>query len=75
MRGEACPFIELGDPDCSRHFTLTRLTDAFGVCFGNFRHCPNFYRLLHDHPNRLVTLSVHGRKHSTMPGRSLKTGT
>jgi len=57
----ACPFIDDDDPQCGSHFTLGHLSQAFGDCFGSYRRCPNYYRLLRKHPERLILPTVHGR--------------
>lgn len=59
--GDQCPFLELGDHRCNSHFTLDRLGDALGECFGEYRRCPNFYRLAHQNPQMLV-VTVNGRR-------------
>lgn len=58
---DTCPFLELGDDRCNSHFTLHRLSDALGECFGEYRRCPNFYRLAKHNPHLLV-VTVHGRR-------------
>ena len=59
---DACPFLEFDDPRCASHFKLSRLSEAFGDCFGHYRRCPNFYRLLGRTPHQRIRLTVHGRQ-------------
>lgn len=40
-----CPYIDDGDRLCESHFSLGRLSEAFGDCFGNYRQCPAYARL------------------------------
>jgi hypothetical protein len=61
----ACPFIELGDPRCGSHFTLSRLSDAFGDCMGSYRQCPHYYRLQREHPRRIIRPTLYG--HTLQP--------
>ncbi len=58
----ACPLIDRDDPACRSRFTLTRLSDAFDLCFGDYRRCPHYQRLTGS-PTTLVTpLTHHGRQ-------------
>jgi benzoyl-CoA reductase/2-hydroxyglutaryl-CoA dehydratase subunit BcrC/BadD/HgdB len=58
---DACPYIDLDDARCSSHFTLDHLAEAFDQCVGNYRACPNFYRLTKEQPRAVIGLTVHGR--------------
>lgn len=40
-----CPFIDTDDPQCESHFSIGRLSEAFGDCFGDYHRCPNYARL------------------------------
>ena len=40
-----CPFVDANDPRCGSRFSVTRLEQAFTVCFGSYRHCPMFRRI------------------------------
>ncbi len=56
-----CPFVEHGDASCNGHFTLGHLSDAFGDCFGDYRRCPHFQRLLGGADQPPIGVTVHGR--------------
>ncbi len=43
---ECCPFVEEGNPVCSTRFTLGHLEQACDVCFGGYRVCPVYRRLV-----------------------------
>lgn len=58
---DACPFIDDNDSRCASHFTLTRLSDAFGDCLDGYRGCATYWRLVRENPNRLITLTAHGK--------------
>ena len=58
---DTCPFIDLGDPRCESRFTLQHLSDAFRLCVGGYRSCPNFYRLSQEHPHYLIKITQDGR--------------
>jgi len=60
-RRESCPFIDADDPRCRSRFTIDHMSEAFGVCLGAYRTCPNFYRLLQLRPQRTLHMTVHGR--------------
>ena len=68
-----CPFLDTGDRLCESHFSLGRLSEAFGDCFGDYHHCPNYARLSgvdrsDAAPPRLTDLTFHGRRlHATCP--------
>lgn len=40
-----CPHIDLNDPRCGAKFTLTGVTDAFGICCGGQHGCAIFHRI------------------------------
>lgn len=74
-----CPFVDTNDPRCGSRFSVTRLEQAFTVCFGSYRHCPMFRRIsampLAGQPARparsaLIEVTAHG---SSLPLRA--TGT
>jgi hypothetical protein len=37
--------IDLDDPRCARHFTLSRMHEALERCLGQPQACPLYYRL------------------------------
>ncbi len=41
-----CPFLEKLDARCGEHFSVNNLSDAFGHCFGRYRSCPVYQRLI-----------------------------
>ena len=53
----SCPFIDLNDPRCDRHFTLSRIADAFGLCLGNYQSCPIYHTLSAETQPIPITLS------------------
>ena len=55
-----CPFIDLNDPQCARHFKLSGLSQAFGLCLGNYHGCP-IYHGLADSRGPVIPLTVAGR--------------
>jgi len=67
-----CPFLDTGDRLCESHFSLGRLSEAFGDCFGDYQRCPNYARLsgldravapaAPAAPARLTDLTRHGRR-------------
>ncbi len=63
QRTDACPFLEANDERCDSHFSLGRLSLAFGDCFGRYHQCPNYHRLKARSPHHaLVLATVHGRQ-------------
>lgn len=58
---DACPFIEHGEPGCNSHFTLGKLRQAFGDCFGDYRQCSQFHKILTGSSHPVVSVTVHGR--------------
>jgi len=40
-----CPFLDLDDPRCARHFSLGRMEEAFDTCFGRHQCCATYYRI------------------------------
>lgn len=58
---EGCPFVEHGDHRCDSHFSLGRISEAFGDCFGDYRQCSQFQQLLTGSPNPVIAVTVHGR--------------
>ncbi|MDX1682394.1 MAG: hypothetical protein R3336_04670 [Phycisphaeraceae bacterium] len=56
-RDHCCPYINLDDARCARHFTLGRLERAFSVCVGAYRECP-----IHDEiREQQARLTIRGR--------------
>ena len=55
-----CPFIDLNDRQCARHFKLSGLSQAFSVCLGNYHGCPIYHRLV-DSRGPVISLTVAGR--------------
>lgn len=41
----ACPHVDRNDHRCAGRFTLSRIEQAFGVCFGSFGECPMYHAL------------------------------
>jgi len=71
-----CPFIDLNDARCARHFTLSHLGEAFELCLRRHANCVTFYRILgerraDDDPAPLpnVRLTVRGRIPETAASR------
>lgn len=44
LRGD-CPHIDRNDSRCGHRFSLGRIEQAFGVCFGAFHGCPIYHRI------------------------------
>lgn len=40
-----CPHIDRNDPRCGAKFTLSGVTDAFGLCCGGHHGCATFHRI------------------------------
>lgn len=40
-----CPHVDRNDITCATRFSLSRLDQAFTICFGAYRGCPMFQRL------------------------------
>ena len=45
LESTCCPFINRDDPRCAELFTLARMEEAFGLCFGDFRACRTYQEL------------------------------
>jgi len=58
IESTSCPFIDLNDPRCDRHFTLSRIEDAFGLCLGNYHNCPTYHRLTVETRPLRITVSA-----------------
>ena len=43
-----CPHIDRNDARCGHRFSLGRIEQAFGVCFGAFHGCPIYHRINHE---------------------------
>lgn len=69
-----CPFIDLNDSRCARHFTLTRLGEAFELCLKRHSNCVTFYHILRERRQGagalnvpFVRLTLHGQLPSPPP--------
>jgi hypothetical protein len=40
-----CPHVDRNDQRCSHRFSVSRLEQAFSVCFGSFQHCPMYHHI------------------------------
>ncbi len=40
-----CPHVNRDDHRCASRFGLTRIDQAFDVCFGTFQACPMYHRI------------------------------
>lgn len=58
---DACPFIDADDARCASHFTLKRLSEAFGDCLDGYYGCTTYWRLARENPQRLISLTAHGK--------------
>lgn len=58
---DLCPFIDHDQPGCRSHFSVVHLAQAFDACVGGFQSCPQYYKLMKDHPTRLIAITAHGR--------------
>jgi hypothetical protein len=45
QRADGCPHLNSDDPRCASRLCLSRLDQAFTVCFGAFHACPMFHRI------------------------------
>ena len=43
-----CPFIDLNDSRCAKHFSLTRMDEAFEVCLRRHRRCVTYHQILRE---------------------------
>lgn len=41
----ACPHVDSNDHRCASRFSLGRLDQAFGTCFGAFGECPIYHAI------------------------------
>ncbi len=41
----ACPHVNRNDPRCATRFCLSRIDQAFSVCFGAYHGCPMYHRI------------------------------
>ena len=56
----ACPFVECNDLRCGSRFSLSRIDQAFGVCFDAYHTCP-MYHLIRSERDQTppVTVTIH----------------
>ena len=68
----ACPFINLDDPRCAGHFSLSRVDEAFETCLNKHKSCPTFHQLLsgQSHEQAPIPITIAGR---TLADRPLHT--
>ena len=63
----SCPYINLDDSRCAKHFTLGHLTQAFHVCLDGYAACPTYQQLRAEeqgyrfHSQPQVRLTISGR--------------
>ena len=50
----ACPFINLDDPRCAGHFSLSRVDEAFEICLNKHKGCAVFHQLLSGQPSHEI---------------------
>ena len=50
--GGACPHVDDNDTRCGHRFSLSRVEQAFDVCFGGYHACPMYHRLNAEHRRR-----------------------
>ena len=60
-----CPFIDLNDPRCAKHFTLSRLEEAFSLCFGNHHDCSVYHRLATQQAT-FIGITIAGKQAATV---------
>jgi hypothetical protein len=41
----ACPHVDRNDFRCAARFSLGRIEQAFGICFGAFGECPMYHAI------------------------------
>lgn len=72
-RSAACPYVNENDPRCTSRFALSRMQQAFTVCFGSFHACPMYRQIRIDRdrqsqaasalsaPVPLINVTAHGQ--------------
>jgi hypothetical protein len=68
--GCVCPHIDRDDVRCASRFNISRMDQAFSVCFDSFHGCPMYHRInreqarmvMHNHPAEppLISITAHG---------------
>ena len=58
LESVCCPFINLEDPRCAKHFKLSRLDEALSLCLSNHHACSIYHALVNRRP---VVLSLGAR--------------
>ena len=56
-----CPHMNMNDPRCARHFSLSRLSEAFTICLNGYEDCPTYYQIRMEHahgPDAITTPSL-----------------
>ena len=53
-----CPFVDLADPRCQSHFSLTHLNNTFSICFHQYRTCSHYQDIL----NQQTPITIHGQR-------------
>ena len=53
-----CPFMNLNDPRCARHFSLSRLNEAFTICLNGYTDCPTYYQIRVEHAHGLAAITT-----------------
>lgn len=53
-----CPHMNLNDPRCARHFSLSRLSEAFTICLNGYTDCPTYYQIRVEHAHNPSTIAA-----------------
>ena len=50
-----CPHVDRNDCRCGNRFSLGRIEQAFGVCFGTYHVCPMYHQINQERTERRET--------------------
>ena len=69
---QCCPHVDRDDHRCSQCFGLTRIDQAFCVCFGTYRACPLYHQINQELRSKeqrdvLIVVTAHGNDLSLRP--------
>ena len=63
-----CPHINLDDARCARHFSLSRLSEAFTICLNGYKTCPTYYQIRMEHAGAPDAITTQGRQTAAARG-------
>lgn len=68
-----CPFMNRDDPRCVRHFSLSRVSEAYTICLNGYKDCPTYYQIRVEHAHGPTAIATR-KLQPALAGQLLPTG-